>query len=138
MTGKDIAILVLTVALVAMAVCTLVLLAKQRRRGGTAGEKTADIKVVDGVRYRTDTATDAGEEITHLVGDVVLAKGNACTALQNGAVLPGTYTVLSANPAIRVFNVRVGDFVREYKHGDTLVLADGETICAVSCTVLLR
>ena len=32
----------------------------------------------------------------------------------------------------------IADVVREYAHGDTLVLAEGEKVCAVSCTVLLR
>ena len=52
--------------------------------------------------------------------------------------MPGTYTVLAASENTPSFKLRVGGLVRTYTHGDTLVLAEGEEICAVSCAVILR
>ena len=59
-------------------------------------------------------------------------------AEKDGELLPGQYTVLSGADGVDAFNVRVGGFVRELHHGDTIVLGDGEEITAVSHTVVLR
>jgi len=59
-------------------------------------------------------------------------------ATKGGALMPGKYTALSAHGGADTFNIRIGGFVREYKHGDELVIADGEEITAVSHTVVLR
>ena len=52
--------------------------------------------------------------------------------------MPGQYTVLAGADGAEAFNVRVGGFVREFRHGDTIVLADGDEITAVSHTIVLR
>ena len=36
------------------------------------------------------------------------------------------------------FNLRVGAYVKEYKHNQKIVLAEGQEITAVNCTVILR
>ena len=47
-------------------------------------------------------------------------------------------TALAASDAATSFKLRAGGLVRSYNHGDTLVLAEGEEVCAVSCNVILR
>ena len=55
-----------------------------------------------------------------------------------GKMLPGTYTVLASNEENTKFNLRIGGVVREYTHGQKIVLSKGETITAVSHIVILR
>lgn len=99
-------------------------------------KKAASDKVVvkDGVRY---TEREDEGAVTHNEGDVVLSVGKPLTAAKNGKLLPGKYKVLSASEE-KVFNLRVGGMVREYTHGDEIVLGDGDEITAVSHTVILR
>lgn len=57
---------------------------------------------------------------------------------KGGALLAGKYTVLAANRENDPVKLRIGGIVRDFAHGDTIVLADGEEICAVSRTAILR
>ena len=68
----------------------------------------------------------------------MLPRGETFTAERGKKPMPGTYTVLAASENTPSFKLRVGGLVRTYAHGDTLVLAEGEEICAVSCAVILR
>ena len=52
-------------------------------------------------------------------------------------IKPGKYTVLSAYSNEETFNIRIGGFVKEYKHGQEIVLADGDEICPTSTTIIL-
>ena len=127
MTVEQIIILVLAVLLAAL---------RKKQTGGRADA----VKIIDGVRYsKSDAVSDNGEvQVTHRVGDFVLARGEEKTAEKDGELLPGTYTVLATSDGTAAFKLRLGGLVREYKHGDTVVLGDGEHICAVSCSVILR
>lgn len=138
MTVEQIIILVLAVPLAFAVVAVIVLLAALRKK--QTGGRAEDVKIIDGVRYsRSDAVSENGEvRATHRVGDFVLARGEEKTAEKNGELLPGTYTVLATSDGTAAFKLRLGGLVREYKHGDTVVLGDGESICAVSCSVILR
>ena len=94
----------------------------------------------DGVRYTKNTAIErAGEAaITHAEGDFVLATGKTYRAKKGGELAPGAYTVLAANESAQAFKLRVGGYVRNFVHGDALVLHENEEICAVSVPVILR
>ena len=134
MTVEQIIILVLAVLLAFAVVAVIVLLAALRKK--QTGGRAEDVKIIDGVRYsRSDAVSENGEV---RVGDFVLARGEEKTAEKNGELLPGTYTVLATSDGTAAFKLRLGGLVREYKHGDTVVLGDGESICAVSCSVILR
>ena len=113
-----------------------------REKGkNAAGERYADgVKISGGVRYSKDTAVfDAdGANISLQKGDFVLEKGKTYTAEKGGALLAGKYTVLAANRENDPVKLRIGGIVRDFAHGDTIVLADGEEICAVSRTAILR
>lgn len=97
------------------------------------GHGSAD--VVDGVRY---SKKEDDSPVTHQVGDIVLSQGKTYTAGKDGDLLPGNYTVLAAGESAMQFKLRLGKYVRDYAHGDTIVLGDGQTVCAVSCNVILR
>ena len=90
---------------------------------------------MDGVRYAEEPSV---KKVSHREGDYVLAVDKTVKAEKDGELLPGQYTVLSGADGVDAFNVRVGGFVRELHHGDTIVLGDGEEITAVSHTVVLR
>ena len=51
---------------------------------------------------------------------------------------PGEYQVLATDENDKTFNLRVNDYVKEYKHNTTLVLAEGDTVSARSANVILR
>ena len=143
MSKEVIVIIVLAVLLAAALVTAFVLFRKynaQKRRNEEGAGYAADVKVKDGVRYSKEEAVERDGK--PLVGvrekDFVLARGQTYTAKKDTALMPGTYTVLAASENMPSFKLRVGGLVRTYAHGDTLVLADGEEICAVSCTAVLR
>ncbi len=132
---------VLSVVLLAVAVVLLVLsvvffaLSRSRKHKPADEAKEEKIKVVDGVRYAEEPSV---KKVSHREGDYVLTVGKTAKAEKDGELLPGQYTVLSGADGVQSFNVRVGGFVREFHHGDTIVLGDGEEITAVSHTVVLR
>lgn len=118
----------------------IILKNKKSPKSVSTAKKAEEVEVVDGVRYTTGDAIEENGEvnITHNQGDVVLSVGKTVKAVKDGEVLPGKYTVLSAAEGVDAFNLRVGGFVREYRHGDSVVLGDGDEICAVSHAVILR
>lgn len=103
--------------------------------------KADDVKIVDGVRYTNSSKEMEGEgdiAITHNVGDIILKMGKEYTVETLGTIIPGKYTILSTSDSDEKFNIRIGEFVREYSHRDNIVLAEGQKICAVSHDVILR
>ncbi len=134
---------VLSVVLLAVAVVLLVgaivlfVLTKKAKSTNrkTDEQKEEKIKVVDGVRYAEEPSVN---KVSHREGDFVLTVGKSAKVEKDGELLPGQYTVLSGVDGVNSFNVRIGGFVRELHHGDTIVLGDGEEITAVSHTVVLR
>ena len=54
-----------------------------------------------------------------------------------GLTVKAGETVLTADGSDS-FNIRVNGLVREIKHGDVLILGEGDTFCPVSHTVVLR
>lgn len=126
---------VLVIALIIVAV----LLRRHRRKG--EGERAEEVKIIDGVRYTKNDviATPAGQaNITLRPGDFLLEQGKSVTAEQGGRFLPGKYTVLATGEQTQSFKLRLGGYVREYEHGDTVVVGNGETVSAVSCSVIFR
>ena len=134
-----VAILAITTGIFLIATVVLgVLYARERAAGDQ--NRAGKVKIKDGVRYSADDriAGDAGARVTLAEGDFLLEKGKVYRAEKGGALLPGTYTVLAASDAAHTFKLRAGGYVRDYSHGDTVVIAEGEYVCAVSCTVILR
>ena len=144
LSGEVIAVIVLAAAVVFFGGLTAALYFRMKRAVDAAkkekGEETADgVKISGGVRYSESDVIgdDEGMRITFRKGDVVLARGVEY-AVGKGGLMPGTYTALSAAENRPVFKLRVAGFVREYKHGDKVVLAEGDSVSAVSDSVILR
>lgn len=101
--------------------------------------KFGGIKIKKGVRYTTDERIEKDNKtnITYNQKDIVLEINKEYVVGEN-KFLPGTYTVLASNEEDTKFNLRIGGVVREYKHGQKIVLSKGDTITAVSHIVILR
>lgn len=108
-----------------------------------AEEKTREVDEVivkHGVRY-TPEATIVDEKgndnITFIQGDIII-KPRHKMPVGKGGIKPGKWTILSSNDATSVFNVRIGNYVQEYKHGQEIILSEGDEISPTSTTIILR
>lgn len=143
MAPKDIALLVIGILAGVFAVILIVLSVKLHavKKKAESGETHAEkIKIVKGVRYsEEDAITDnEGMNVTHTPNDFILVRNEVYRAERGGKLLPGMYTALSTNGGDRNFKLRIGGLVKNFVHGDSVVLGEGEEICAVSATVILR
>lgn len=71
-------------------------------------------------------------------GDITIGVQTTLKAEKGGVLAPGRYTILSADSSVDKFNVRLGKFVKECRHGDIVVLAEGDEITPTSNTIILR
>ena len=134
-----IVIAVLFVALVALIIIKHFVNKKIKQNKAKHAEENLD--EFKGVRYTDEqnTLTENGDvNISFNAHDIVLKQNVTYTVGKKNKVMPGKYIVLSSNETQDKFNLRIGTYVREYKHNQEIILADGETICAVSGNVILR
>ena len=99
------------------------------------------VNIKKGVRYTEDqTVVDEEGNMNVSFGqnDVVLQQNVTEVVGRKNKVKPGKYTLLSSKDEDENFNLRVGAYVKEYKHNQKIVLAEGQEITAVNCTVILR
>lgn len=124
--GLSVVVLIMLIVIICLAVKN-----KNLKFGG--------IKIKNGVRYTKDELIEKNNEIniTYNEKDIVLEVGKDYT-VGTGKLLPGTYTILASNDNSFKVNIRVSGMVREYGHGEKIILAKGDTITAVSHTVVLR
>ncbi len=134
-----VALLSITTGIFLIATVVLAILYSREKQRGDK-DRADKVRIVNGVRYSVDDkiSQDGTANITLAEGDFLLKKGNVYRAQKDGTLLPGTYTVLAASDSMPTFKLRAGGYVRDYSHGETVVLADGDEICAVSCNVILR
>ena len=107
---------------------------------GLNGREVEDVNIKKGVRYTVDqTVVDEEGNMNVSFGqnDIVL-KPRKTVKVGKGGIKPGKYTVLGTHADEDKFNIRVSGYVKEYKHNEEIVLADGDEITAVSTTVILR
>ena len=134
-------IVLITVGAMAVVVLVTLALVLGRRKNTTLSKRADAIEIKDGVRYtkNKDIIDERGQgTITLNKGDIVLKLRQKRTVSKSGEILPGKYTILSANNSAPAFNIRIGGFVREYKHNTEIVLGEGDEISAVSHNVILR
>ncbi len=139
LTPQQWAIVIAVIVVLAIVLTAAIIVSVKTKKAKNS--LTEKVKVVDGVRYSVSEVTekpDGDINVTHNQGDLVVSKGETVIAVKNGKVMPGKYKVLSANENDEKFNLRVGGFVREYSHGDNIVLGEGDELTAVSHTVILR
>lgn len=135
------AVIVLAVLAAILAIALIVVGAKLSRMHKLhSSEDAEDVYVKGGVRYSKDTSVtkDGEAHVSHEKGDFLLVKGVTYLPERGEGLLPGTYTALASAESVQTFKLRLGGYVREYKHGDTVVLMEGDPVCAVSCNVILR
>lgn len=100
-----------------------------------------DVNIKKGVRYTVDqtVVTENGEmNVSFGKDDIVLSQNATEIVGVKNRVKPGKYTVLSTKDEDDKFNLRIGAYVKEYAHNQKIVLADGQEITAVNCSVILR
>ena len=109
-----------------------------------AEEKTREVdEVVEkhGVRY-TPEATIVDEKgndnVTFIKGDIVIKPRKVMKVGKGLDIKPGKWTILATNEKATTFNVRIGNYVQEYKHGQEVVLSEGDEVCPTSTTIILR
>lgn len=124
--GLAVVVLIMLIVIICMAVKM-----KGLRFGG--------IKIKKGVRYTKDEKITSGGEVnvTFNEKDIVLESGKTYT-VGKGKLLPGTYTVLATTDDGYKFNIRLGGVVREYSHGDKIVLGNAQEITPLSHSIILR
>lgn len=135
--------IIIPVAAVIIVVLVIALIAVSRKKKTAAkgnGKTVEPVEIIDGVRYsKSEVIEENGEQrITLRPTDVYLAKGKTYTAERGGKLMPGRYDVLSAVEGVDRINVRCGAFVTELRHGQELILGEGESICPVSHPIILR
>lgn len=135
--GVVIALGIICIGLIIALAVVSIKLREATRRTSSAD----DIRIVDGVRYTkygTEEKADGSPVVSHLENDIVLERGRTYTVGKDKKIIPGKYAVLSASEKQAAFNLRIDGLVREVRHGDDIVLGEGDTICAVSHPVILR
>lgn len=142
--------LYITLGVAAVAYITLFtakVLVKKKRAKVLKQKQKDNLDVVDDVRYtmednpvapESNMATDTMVNATYQQKDIILNQNTPVTVSKDGEVKPGKYILLSTDENQDSFNVRIGIYVKEYKHNQEVVLAEGDTICAVSSNIILR
>lgn len=126
---------------------TAKVLVKKKRAKVLKQKQKDNLDIVDDVRYtmednpvapESNMATDTMVNATYQKKDIILNQNTPVTVSKDGEVKPGKYILLSTDENQDTFNVRIGIYVKEYKHNQEVVLAEGDTICAVSSNIILR
>lgn len=143
LTTTDIIILAVVGAFfVIMFIVGAIRLAKKRKtEAEIASREVDDVTMKKGVRYTDDmtiVTQDGDTNISFGKGDCVLKQNQTYVADRKGYVHPGKYTILATKEDEETFNVRIGVYVREYHHGQEIVLTEGEEITPVSTDIILR
>lgn len=114
---------------------------KSKDKKDSKSRMVEEVVEKDGVRYTPDAEIvdkDGNQNVSYVQNDIVLQPRKMVKVDKKGVIKPGKYTVLSAYENEDTFNIRIGLYVKEYKHGQTIVLAEGEEICPTSSTIILR
>ncbi|HBP43298.1 MAG TPA: hypothetical protein DD621_01230 [Clostridiales bacterium] len=126
---------------------TVKVLVKKKRAKALQQKKEENLDIVDDVRYTVEEnpvlpevneVTETKVNATYQQKDIMLYQNTPVIVSKDGEVKPGKYILLSTDENQDTFNVRVGIYVREYRHNQEVVLAEGDTICAVSSNIILR
>ncbi len=139
MEWSIIALIVVSAVLVIVVLSWLISAIVRRRKKD--GEVVSGVYVRNDARYtKKDEVTDkAGNVLVSLrEGDILLDRNQTYLVSKDSLLMPGKYTVLVANENVPEVKIRLSGIVRTYAHNSDIVLTEGEKICAVSGTVILR
>lgn len=95
----------------------------------------------DGSRYSLEDdvkvyESDGTANASFTREDIIVGKGTTLVAGKD--IATGKYMVLTTVDGVDAFNVRLNGFVREIKHNSTIILGEGDNICPVSHSIILR
>ncbi|MBQ7917513.1 MAG: hypothetical protein IJ310_01700 [Clostridia bacterium] len=133
---------VLLLAIVVSIIASIVRVVKKAKiRAEEKTREVDDVIIKHGVRYTPEATIvdkDGVENVTYVKGDIIIKPRKVVKVGKGEEVKPGKWTILASNDSATVFNVRIGNFVQEYKHGQEIVLSEGDEICPTSTTIILR
>lgn len=131
-------LLLIVIAVISSIVGTI---KKNKIRAEEKTREVDDVIIKHGVRYTPEATIvnkDGTENVTYVKDDIIIKPRKVAKVGKNADIKPGKWTILASNDSITVFNVRVGNYVQEYKHGQEIILAEGDEICPTSTTIILR
>lgn len=114
---------------------------KHKAKADSKTREAEEVVTKDGVRYTPDAEIvdkEGNMNLSYVKSDIILQPRKVVVVDKKGQIKPGKYTVLSAYENEETFNIRIGLYVKEYKHGQEIVLVQGDEICPTSSTIILR
>ena len=131
-------VLIIVVSVIASIIGTI---KKAKIRAEEKTREVDDVVVKHGVRYTPEATIvdkDGVENVTYIKGDIIIKPRKVAKVGKHEEIRPGKWTILASNDSATVFNVRIGNYVQEYKHGQEIVLSEGDEVCPTSTTIILR
>ncbi len=108
---------------------------------GMKGRSVEEVNQKGNVRY-TINQTVVDEEgkatVSFSTKDLVLNPNETIVVDKKGKLKPGKYTILASNEKETTFNIRIGTYVKEYSHNQSIILSEGQEVTAINCPVILR
>jgi len=139
MIWSEIALIAVSAVLLIVVISWIVTAVKRKRKDDD--KRVGDVYISQGTRYTKDDRVvdeNGNVKVNMNKNDFLMECGKEYEVSKNGKLLPGKYTILSADENTECMNMRIGGLVRKYKHFSSIVLAEGDKISAVSHNVILR
>lgn len=139
MSWSEIALVCVSVVLIIVVLAWLI--SARKKLGQPKENLVDDCEIIDGVKYTKSEQPldkDGQVNVTLKKGDIMLERGKEYKVGENGDILAGKYTILTADENISSVNMRIGGLVRDYKHLSSIILTEGDVISTLSANVVLR
>jgi hypothetical protein len=108
---------------------------------GMRGRSVEDVNQKNNVRYtinQTVVDEEGNATVSLSTKDIVLNPNETIVVDKKGKLKPGKYTILASNEKETTFNIRIGTYVKEYSHNQSIILSEGQEVTAVNCPIILR
>ena len=135
MSWSEIALICETTLLIVLLIYFLI--HKFKKKNDVITDQNEEIEIVNGVRYKK-TADEQNQNLALKKGDQILKRGKYYQVGEGLDVLAGTYTLLVADGDVTSVNIKISGLVKEFKHGSTLILAEGDNLEPLSSNIVLR
>ncbi len=135
MSWSEIALICETTLLIVLLIYFLI--HKFKKKNDVIADQNEEIEIVNGVRYKK-TADEQNQNLALKKGDQILKRGKYYQVGEGLDVLAGTYTLLVADGDVTSVNIKISGLVKEFKHGSTLILAEGDNLEPLSSNIVLR
>ncbi len=135
MSWSEIALICETTLLIVLLIYFLI--HKFKKKKDVIADQNEEIEIVNGVRYKK-TTDEQNQNLALKKGDQILKRGKYYQVGEGLDVLAGTYTLLVADGDVTSVNIKIGGLVKEFKHGSTLILAEGDNLEPLSSNIVLR